>query len=87
MTFDAEREELFTFALNNENFTFADDYLIADVNGSGELYLRDFDGTNKRRLAFSAAPAYGATISRNNKWLYYVSSNVNGTLELMREEI
>lgn len=86
LAFDAERGELFSFVLDNEKYTWADDYLVANVSSSGELYLRDFDGTNKRRLAFLVAP-YGAVISRNNKWLYYISTSSNGALELIREEI
>lgn len=63
---------------------FIDDYLLYGVV-DGELSVWDFDGLNKRSLAKNVLD-FGAVISANNKWLYYVAE-VDGKVTLMREKI
>lgn len=80
-TFDAELSRISQFKLEGAGY-FLDDFLVSEVNSEGELYAVDFDGTNRRRLAFKASSP--AVISRNDKWLYYISSD---GLKLKREEL
>lgn len=79
--FDAETEAIYEYALDNPDCFWVDDYLVGNIV-EGTLYVRDFDGTNVRKVATAAgAPA---VISANQKYLYYFTNEKNA---LMRERL
>lgn len=71
-----------------ETFTkevcWVDDYMLAEV-ADGKLNVLDFDGTNRRVLS-AASGNYGAVITNNNKYIYYMAEE-DGRTELRREII
>ena len=79
--FDAETEVVYEYNLPVAERFFVDDYLIGSIVDGG-LYVRDFDGTNARKVANSAAGP--AIISANQRWLYYFA---NENSSLMRERL
>ena len=80
--FDAEARKLHQFELDSDNTFLVDGYMIGEVV-DGKLFVLDFDGTNKRELTEANS---AALITRNNKWLYYLTTKDNKTF-LTREKI
>jgi len=81
---DLELPEYYVYEIDSPKLFWADDYMLAEVV-DGRLNLLDFDGTNRRVLSV-ADGNYGATISDNNKYIYYIYQN-NEIFELERETI
>ena len=80
--FDAELSKLSQYQAESSDIFFLTKHLIG-VNADGKVIVRDFDGENRRELASADSKA---TISKNNKWLYYFKKTVNG-VALYREKI
>ena len=72
--YDIETTDHDPVALNNtiSSVNWLDDYLIWH-NINDKVIIRDFDGGNRRTVAKKASPSLPATISENNRWLYYFS--------------
>ncbi len=66
--FDAETETVYEYSVNNTDGFWVDDYLYGEMV-DGTLTVRDFDGTNERKLTKKAS--YKAVISANQKYIYY----------------
>jgi len=80
--FDAEARKVHQYVLDTENIFLVDGYMVGEIV-DGNLIVMDFDGTNKRQLTKADGPAM---ITRNNKWLYYLTVSENKT-NLTREKI
>ncbi|MBR5408386.1 PEGA domain-containing protein [Candidatus Saccharibacteria bacterium] len=80
--FNAELSELSEYEVEGENAFFLAPYLVG-VTANGQLIARDFDGNNRRELAVAELRA---TISKNNKWLYYLNT-VDSKVAIYREKI
>ena len=83
---DVELMEVYEYDYNGGELQWADDFMLALTEGE-KLTVMDFDGTNVRELVSSAVSGFGATITSNNRWLYYVVDNQNSGLSLMRERL
>ncbi|MBQ8991894.1 PEGA domain-containing protein [Candidatus Saccharibacteria bacterium] len=77
--FDLETYSTSSYRLEGELTFWPDNYIIGEIAG-GELVLRDFDGGNRQVLGRSIA-ALPAVISKDGKYLYYVSENYTITRE------
>ncbi len=80
--FDCEARKLHKFELDTEDVFLIDGYMVGEIL-DGQLYVMDFDGTNKRHIT---AADSAALITRNNKWLYYLRT-IEGKANLVREKI
>lgn len=89
IVFDGETNVFYEFTIGNTKWNFADKHLISTVVDD-KTVIYDFDGTNRREL--SKASNYGAIITANNRWIYYVCAegcleNTNMKAEIRREKI
>lgn len=82
VVFDVEASRLHQFELDTDDAFLIDGYNIGEIV-NGELFVMDFDGTNKRDLTMANS---NALITRNNKWLYYLTTTDN-KINLTREKI
>lgn len=80
--FNAENSILYSYELENSNMFMVDDYLFGTIV-DGKLFVRDFDGTNKREITSASSNAF---ITKNGKWLYYLNTK-DGKTALIREKI
>lgn len=80
--YDCEARKLSQFELDSDEMFFIDGYNIGETI-DGQLFVMDFDGTNRRHLT---AANSSAVITRNNKWLYYIRTDDNKA-SLWREKI
>ena len=60
----------------------------------GAIIVWDFDGQNQRDLSASRTEEknletlnYPVLVTANNRWLYYLTKNEGGVLQLTRERI
>ena len=72
--FDVEAENVvkITTFLNAE---WLDEYMIYDISPEGMLIVADFDRENLRKMTDSALPGAEIKISKNNRWMYFVSND------------
>ena len=72
--YDIETTDTASVSLKNPiaSINWLDDYLIWH-NIDSKVIVRDFDGSNRRTVAKKASQNQPATISENNRWLYYFS--------------
>lgn len=82
--FDSELENISEFKFSGEHSDWLDRFLLGDVDESNDLYIVDFNGANRRKVADSVSKKYENVISADNKWLYYISAD--GT-KLKRKEL
>lgn len=80
--FDAEARKLHQYTLDSEKVFLIDGYMVGEIV-DGSLIVMDFDGTNRRQIAKADSTA---VITRNNKWLYYLTFGDN-EINLTREKI
>lgn len=78
--FDLENEQVYNFGLKVGGFV--DDVLLWGWQG-GEIFVQDFDGTNRRMVGEGEGMA--AAVSQDGRWLYYVRRGEG--LELVRLEL
>lgn len=82
VVYNAEANSSTGFELSGDDFFMVDDYLVGTIV-DGRLIVCDFDGTNKRDITSANSNAF---ITKNSKWLYYLSKKDNKTT-LTREKI
>jgi hypothetical protein len=83
---DVELMEVYEYDYPGGKLQWADDFMLALTEGDN-LTVMDFDGTNIRELVSGVVSRFGATITSNNRWLYYVIDGQDGGLSLMRERL
>ncbi|MBR3263825.1 PEGA domain-containing protein [Candidatus Saccharibacteria bacterium] len=82
VVFDCETRKFYQFTLDSDRAFLIDGYMIGEIV-ERKLIVMDFDGTNKRELTSADSTAL---ITRNNKWLYYLTLNED-KVYLTREKI
>ena len=87
-SFENEMEQLSEYEYGSSRMVWFDPYILADVTEKGELMIRDFDGSNLRKLSVKGAAAgYDQFVAPNNKFFYYIVRNVDDELMLRRESL
>ena len=71
-SYDMETKEDFDVELAAPltNINWIDGFLLWQ-NVDGDIIVRDFDGSNRRKIASKVDTPFPAVISENNRWLYY----------------
>lgn len=52
-----------------------DEFMIYDISSEGELNVADFDRENQRKMTDNALQGTEVKISKNNRWMYFVSKD------------
>ncbi|MBR6532426.1 PEGA domain-containing protein [Candidatus Saccharibacteria bacterium] len=73
VTLDMESESVSRFEIEDGKVGWLDDYLLYVVDGDGDMIAYDYDGLNRRELSKNASQRLSATVSEDNRWLYYFS--------------
>ncbi|MBR3368477.1 PEGA domain-containing protein [Candidatus Saccharibacteria bacterium] len=55
------------------NAKWLDEHVIYDISSEGVLTVADFDRGNQRKMTENALPGAEVKISKNDKWMYFVS--------------
>lgn len=83
--FDLENYRLTSYTLDSNLTFWPDEYTIGIVSG-GKLVLYDFDGSNAVYFK-EAETGFPAAITKDNNYLYYISKDNSGNLNLARDLI
>ena len=70
---DMEAGDVFEWIADNAGYNWLDYDMLYDVD-SGNLFVYDYDGLNRRHLAENVSSHFPVTIT-DNKWLYYFSDD------------
>lgn len=73
VTLDMESENVSRFEVEDGKIGWLDDYLLYVVDNDGDMVVYDYDGLNRRELSKNASQRLGATVSEDERWLYYFS--------------
>ena len=84
ISYDLERASLSAEIVlsGNKNLEWLDDFHVWQVDESGDLLMREFDGANPSKL-LKSNPKYGSTLSSDGKYVY-AFSETDGELQLQR---
>ena len=84
ISYDLERASLSAEIVlsGNKNLEWLDDFHVWQVDESGDLLMREFDGANPSKL-LKSNPKYGSTLSSDGKYVY-TFSETDGELQLQR---
>ena len=61
------------FEVEDGKIGWLDDHLLYVVDNDGDMVVYDYDGLNRRELSKNASQRLGATVSEDERWLYYFS--------------
>ena len=73
VTLDMESENVSRFEVEDGKIGWLDDHLLYVVDNDGDMVVYDYDGLNRRELSKNASQRLGATVSEDERWLYYFS--------------
>lgn len=73
VTLDMESENVSRFEVGDGKIGWLDDHLLYVVDNDGDMVVYDYDGLNRRELSKNASQRLGATVSEDERWLYYFS--------------
>ena len=73
VTLDMESENVSRFEVEDGKIGWLDDYLLYIVDNDGDMVVYDYDGLNRRELSKNASQRLSATVSEDERWLYYFS--------------
>lgn len=73
VTLDMESENVSRFEVGDGKIGWLDDHLLYVVDNDGDMVVYDYDGLNRRELSKNASQRLNATVSEDERWLYYFS--------------
>jgi hypothetical protein len=73
VTLDMESENVSRFEVEDGKIGWLDDHLLYVVDNDGDMVVYDYDGLNRRELSKNASQRLSATVSEDDRWLYYFS--------------
>ena len=73
VTLDMESENVSRFEVEDGKIGWLDDHLLYVVDNDGDMVVYDYDGLNRRELSKNASQRLSATVSEDERWLYYFS--------------
>lgn len=82
VTLDMESENVSRFEVEDGKIGWLDDHLLYVVDNDGDMVVYDYDGLNRRELSKNASQRLSATVSEDDRWLYYFSDGL-----LVRESL
>lgn len=86
MVADLEMGDIYEYEAETTKLNWLDDSMMYAVK-DGEIVVWDFDHRNLRNLGGERVVDRPVTITENGRYLYYLTENKKGTLDLTREKI